>query len=212
MQKVLNQQLTNHIREVLPELKTKLQKQLGSLEKEVATFKGMEMSGSGVFTIMVGIFHKSFYHPDPNMKTKVMVQMINNFSQTFENQIEVWSNVEIRLKTQLAIRVLELRQSQSIPLSLAVVLAYLECSENGSHMRSSRWRPTNVRSEGRSSSQSRTFTVWNMSFFSIRKRTENNLLGIRAGLFTPDQAFDVVTREMIAKLKVFQLSIESKFG
>ena len=27
--------------------------------------------------------------------------------------------------------------------------------------------------------------------------------GIRVGLFTPDQAFDVVTREMIVKLKVW---------
>lgn len=45
LQKVLNQQLTNHIREVLPELKTKLTKQLASLEKEVSTFKGLEMNG-----------------------------------------------------------------------------------------------------------------------------------------------------------------------
>ena len=45
LQKVLNQQLTNHIREVLPELKTKLTKQLASLEKDVAGFKGFEASG-----------------------------------------------------------------------------------------------------------------------------------------------------------------------
>ena len=39
LQKVLNQQLTNHIRETLPTLRQTLQKQLAGLEKDVAKFK-----------------------------------------------------------------------------------------------------------------------------------------------------------------------------
>ena len=40
---------------------------------------------------------------------------------------------------------------------------------------------------------------------NLRKQIQfaiKNLHGIRVGLFTPDQAFDVVTREQIRKLKV----------
>ena len=45
LQKTLNQQLTNHIRETLPELKNKLSKQMLSLEKEVNEFKNIDYSG-----------------------------------------------------------------------------------------------------------------------------------------------------------------------
>ena len=55
LQRVLNQQLTNHIRETLPGLRDKLQKQLLSMEKDVAEFKN--------------------YRPDdPGRKTKAMMQ------------------------------------------------------------------------------------------------------------------------------------------
>lgn len=39
LQKVLNQQLTNHIRETLPTLRNNLSKQLAGMEKDVAKFK-----------------------------------------------------------------------------------------------------------------------------------------------------------------------------
>ena len=39
LQKTLNQQLTNHIKETLPALRNKLQSQLLSMEKEVAEYK-----------------------------------------------------------------------------------------------------------------------------------------------------------------------------
>ena len=39
LQQVLNQQLTNHIRETLPTLRNALSKQLAGMEKEVAKFK-----------------------------------------------------------------------------------------------------------------------------------------------------------------------------
>ena len=55
LQKVLNQQLTNHIREVLPSLRDRIQKMYLSLEKEVVQYK--------------------YFRPDdPSIKTKVMLQ------------------------------------------------------------------------------------------------------------------------------------------
>lgn len=69
LQKVLNQQLTNHIRETLPALRSKLEENIMALEKEV---KGFE-----------------HYNPDdPSMKTKALMQMIQQFSGDFEKAIE----------------------------------------------------------------------------------------------------------------------------
>lgn len=55
LQRCLNQQLTNHIRDTLPGLRDKLQKQKLSLEKEVEQFK-------------------HFRPDDPSIKTKAMLQ------------------------------------------------------------------------------------------------------------------------------------------
>ena len=55
LQRVLNQQLTNHIRETLPALRDRLQKQALSMEKDVAEFK-------------------NFRPDDPSIKTKAMLQ------------------------------------------------------------------------------------------------------------------------------------------
>ena len=58
LQKVLNQQLTNHIRETLPGLRDRLQKQMLSLEKEVEQYK--------------------YFRPDdPSIKTKAMLQWVD---------------------------------------------------------------------------------------------------------------------------------------
>ena len=69
LQKVLNQQLTNHIRETLPTLKQNLQKQLLSMEKDVAKYKG-------------------FQNNDKGRRTKTMLQMVNQFSTNFQQAIE----------------------------------------------------------------------------------------------------------------------------
>lgn len=55
LQRVLNQQLTNHIRDTLPGLRDKLQKQLLTLEKDVDQYK-------------------HFRPDDPSIKTKAMLQ------------------------------------------------------------------------------------------------------------------------------------------
>uniref|UniRef100_A0A671UYY6 Interferon-induced GTP-binding protein Mx n=1 Tax=Sparus aurata TaxID=8175 RepID=A0A671UYY6_SPAAU len=69
LQKVLNQQLTNHIRDTLPNLRTKLQSQLLSIEKEVEEYK-------------------NFRPDDPSRKTKALLQMVQQFSVDFEKCIE----------------------------------------------------------------------------------------------------------------------------
>ncbi|NXH84750.1 DYN2 protein, partial [Edolisoma coerulescens] len=69
LQRVLNQQLTNHIRETLPSLRSKLQSQLLSLEKEVEEYK-------------------NFRPDDPARKTKALLQMVQQFGVDFEKRIE----------------------------------------------------------------------------------------------------------------------------
>lgn len=69
LQRVLNQQLTNHIRETLPALRNRLQAQLLSMEKEVEEFK-------------------NFRPDDPARKTKAMMQMVQTFGVDFEKDIE----------------------------------------------------------------------------------------------------------------------------
>ena len=57
LQRILNQQLTNHIRETLPGFRNKLQSQLLSMEKDVEEFK-------------------NFRPDDPARKTKAMMQYV----------------------------------------------------------------------------------------------------------------------------------------
>ncbi|TMS15135.1 Dynamin-2 [Larimichthys crocea] len=66
LQKTLNQQLTNHIRDTLPGLRSKLQSQLLSLEKEVEEYK-------------------NFRPDDPTRKTKAL---LHSFGVDFEKCIE----------------------------------------------------------------------------------------------------------------------------
>lgn len=57
LQRVLNQQLTNHIRTTLPALRNKLQSQMLSMEKEVEEYK-------------------NFRPDDPTRKTKALMQYV----------------------------------------------------------------------------------------------------------------------------------------
>uniref|UniRef100_A0A1I7U4V1 dynamin GTPase n=1 Tax=Caenorhabditis tropicalis TaxID=1561998 RepID=A0A1I7U4V1_9PELO len=69
LQKMLNLQLTNHIRDTLPSLRDSLQRRLYSLEKDVAEFKD--------------------YHPDDvQRKTKLMMQIVNAFTADIDRSIE----------------------------------------------------------------------------------------------------------------------------
>lgn len=57
LQRTLNQQLTNHIKDTLPALRDSLQKKLFALEKDVAEFK-------------------NFQPNDPSRKTKALMQYV----------------------------------------------------------------------------------------------------------------------------------------
>ncbi|KAM8930177.1 dynamin-3 [Pelodytes ibericus] len=69
LQKVLNQQLTNHIRDTLPDFRSKLQSHLLSIEHEADIFK-------------------NFKPEDPSRKTKALLQMVQHFAVDFEKRIE----------------------------------------------------------------------------------------------------------------------------
>ncbi|KAI6229703.1 Dynamin GTPase [Aphelenchoides fujianensis] len=68
LQKTLNQQLTNHIKDTLPSLRDTLQKKLYSMEKEVAEYKNLDIN-------------------DPGRKTKALMQMIQQFTTDMEKSI-----------------------------------------------------------------------------------------------------------------------------
>ncbi|XP_055041842.2 dynamin 3a isoform X1 [Misgurnus anguillicaudatus] len=69
LQRVLNQQLTNHIRDTLPAFRSQLQGQLLSLDKEAKEYKYLNSD-------------------DPSRKTKALMQLIQHFGLDFEKRIE----------------------------------------------------------------------------------------------------------------------------
>eukprot|EP00054_Salpingoeca_dolichothecata_P036815 m.8763 g.8763 ORF g.8763 m.8763 type:complete len:844 (+) comp7056_c0_seq1:87-2618(+) len=145
LQKVLNQQLTNHIRETLPELKSKLTKQMLSLEKDVSEFK-------------------NFQADDPARKTKAMVQMVNLFANKFEKKIE-GSGDHVTLDELSGGAKIARVFHERFPFELVK----MEVDER---------------------------TLRKEIGFAIK-----NIHGVRVGLFTPDMAFEAVTKRLIAKLK-----------
>uniref|UniRef100_A0A9J7WYS4 dynamin GTPase n=1 Tax=Cyprinus carpio carpio TaxID=630221 RepID=A0A9J7WYS4_CYPCA len=69
LQRLLNQQLTNHICDTLPALRSRLQGQLLSLDKEAEEYKCLNPD-------------------DPSRKTKALMQLIQHFGLDFEKRIE----------------------------------------------------------------------------------------------------------------------------
>lgn len=146
LQKVLNQQLTNHIRETLPSLRDRLQKQYLSLEKEVEQYK--------------------YFRPDdPSIKTKAMLQSVQQLQQDFERAIEGSGSA--------AVNTLELSGGAKI-----------------NRLFHERFPYEIVRMEFDEKELRREIA------FAIR-----NIHGVRIGLFTPGQAFEVVARNQIAAMK-----------
>ena len=80
LQKSLNQQLTNHIRDHLPTLRDNLQKQLNSLEK-------------------IAREYEEFSAEDPAGRAKVFMQIIQQFRADFEKSIEGSGNTETDINT-----------------------------------------------------------------------------------------------------------------
>ncbi|VDM91597.1 unnamed protein product, partial [Onchocerca ochengi] len=69
LQRTLNQQLTNHIKDTLPALRDSLQKKLYALEKDVNEYK-------------------NFQPNDPSRKTKALMQMVQTFTTDIERSVE----------------------------------------------------------------------------------------------------------------------------
>ncbi|XP_050312820.1 dynamin-like [Anthonomus grandis grandis] len=76
LQRTLNLQLGNHIRNTLPSLRDKLQKQLLELEKQLGDFK-------------------NYRADDRNLRTKALLQMVQTFSLEFEKALEGSRSSEI---------------------------------------------------------------------------------------------------------------------
>ncbi|EDV27612.1 uncharacterized protein TRIADDRAFT_53484 [Trichoplax adhaerens] len=143
LQKVLNQQLTNHIRDTLPVLRSKLQQQFLALEKEVSEFK-------------------NFSSDDPQRKTKALLTMIQQFEKDFTKDIEGSTTDSLELSGGAKVnRIFHER----FPFELVK----LEVDEK------------ELRRE---------------ITYAIR-----NIHGVRSGLFTPDMAFEGVTKRQIERLK-----------
>ncbi|XP_030853444.1 dynamin-1 isoform X3 [Strongylocentrotus purpuratus] len=145
LQKILNQQLTNHIRDSLPTLRNRLQAQELSMEKEVAEYK-------------------NFSADDPTRKTKAMLQMVQHFGVNFEKRIE-GSGDEINVN--------ELSGGARI---------------------------------NRIFHERFPFEVVKMEYDEKELRREisyaiKNIHGVRVGLFTPDMAFEAITKKQIGRLK-----------
>jgi len=146
LQKQLNTQLTNHIRDTLPSLRDRLQRQMLGLEKEVEQYK--------------------YFQPnDPSIKTKAMLQMVQQLQQDFERAIEGSGTA--------AVNTMELSGGAKI---------------------------------NRLFHERFPYEIVRMEFDEKELRKEiafaiRNIHGIRVGLFTPDRAFDMVTKQQISKLK-----------
>lgn len=79
LQKSLNQQLTNHIKDTLPTLRSKLQSQIISMEKEVSDFKNFDPN-------------------DPSRNTKVLLSILQDISKDFEKAISGADSLEVSTK------------------------------------------------------------------------------------------------------------------
>jgi len=146
LQKQLNQQLTNHIRETLPGLRDKLQRQMLELEKEVAQYK-------------------HFQPNDPSIKTKAMLQMVQHLQVDFERAIE-GSGTD-------GVNTMELSGGAKI---------------------------------NRLFHERFPYEIVKMEFDEKELRKEiafaiRNIHGIRVGLFTPDMAFEAITKTQIGRLR-----------
>jgi len=68
LQRILNQQLTNHIRTTLPSLRNKLQAQLLAMEKDVEEYR-------------------NFRPDDPTRKTKALMQYVQSINPSISQSI-----------------------------------------------------------------------------------------------------------------------------
>ncbi|CAF97614.1 unnamed protein product, partial [Tetraodon nigroviridis] len=206
LQKVLNEQLTNHIRDTLPGFRSKLQSQLLALDKEAEEYRG--------------------YRPDdPSRKTKQLLQSVCLFSHGFGPQqtwlfpaqmppmtssllVSGWcSSSPWTLRSES--RALETRWTRwSCPAEQRSTASFTSVSP----LSLSRWSVMRRRCGARSATPSRTSTesgrnpprpprhsqiLGPWTFWTV----DHLLLLVRTGLFTPDMAFEAIVKKQVIKLK-----------
>ncbi|KAJ6658289.1 hypothetical protein lerEdw1_020561 [Lerista edwardsae] len=203
LQKVLNQQLTNHIRESLPSLRSKLQSQLLSLEKEVEEYK-------------------NFRPDDPTRKTKALLQMVQQFAVDFEKRIEGSGDQVDTLELSGGARInrifherfpFELVKMEFDEKDLRREISYAIKNIHGvrqvleryliGHHRVSCCLPLKklkgclpVKMSG--ASYSVPLAMKNVSEMLQGNRM---IIIVLTGLFTPDMAFETIVKKQIVKLK-----------
>ncbi|XP_056264249.1 dynamin-2 isoform X3 [Pseudoliparis swirei] len=178
LQKTLNQQLTNHIRDTLPGLRSKLQSQLLSLEKEVEEFK-------------------NFRPDDPTRKTKALLQSVHTRTDTHSHA----NTLEQEVMTLFSVYFLPAmcRMVQQFGVD------FEKCIE-GSGDQVDTSNLSGGAKINRIFHERFPFELVKMEFDEKELRREisyaiKNIHGVRTGLFTPDLAFEAIVKKQIIKLK-----------
>jgi dynamin GTPase len=145
LQEILNQQLTNHIRDTLPKLRDRLQEKRVQLEKEVNEYK-------------------NFAGSDATSKAKAMLQLLQQLKNDLERSIDGCTSSEINTKELSGGARINRLFHERFPYELVK----MELDER--HLRK-------------------------QISFAIK-----NIRGTRVGLFTPDQAFEAIVRDLIRRI------------
>ncbi|CAF0841471.1 unnamed protein product [Didymodactylos carnosus] len=146
LQKTLNLQLTNHIRQCLPQLRNKLQGQLLTMEKEVMEYKSTRPD-------------------DPQRKTKALMNHVHDVGKEFQSALLGSNLSDVNLQVLTGGAKIANIFHERFPFELVKI----EIEDK-----------------------------------DMRKQIViaiKNIRGIRAGLFTPDEAFEYVVQIQIAKYR-----------
>ncbi|KAI4896942.1 hypothetical protein NFI96_026392, partial [Prochilodus magdalenae] len=184
LQKTLNQQLTNHIRDTLPAFRSKLQSQLLALDKEAEEYR-------------------HFRPDDPSRKTKALLQMVQQFSVDFEKRIEGSGDQVDTVELSGGAKINRIFHER-FPFEL--VKASMECDDKEMRREIS-YAIKNIhgiRSPNTCKPQpslDRLDSDW-IKGYAVQAR----FMGfwqviLKTGLFTPDMAFEAIVKKQIVKLK-----------
>ncbi|KAK3530597.1 hypothetical protein QTP86_028829, partial [Hemibagrus guttatus] len=198
LQKTLNQQLTNHIRDTLPGLRSKLQSQLLSLEKEVEEYK-------------------NFKPDDPTRKTKALLQMVQQFGVDFEKRIEGSGDQVDTLELSGGARInrifherfpFELVKMEFDEKELRREISYAIKNIHGVRQVTGLFTP-DLAFEAIVKKQIiklkepclKCIDLVIQELINTVRQCTTKLWGFRTGLFTPDLAFEAIVKKQIVKLK-----------
>jgi dynamin GTPase len=175
LQQVLNQQLTNHIRDSLPELRKQLQSQVNNLERDVADIKALGLGGKGA-------------------TTKLMMIMVHQFSDDWWKAIhgseDSVSFTELSGGAKIN-RIFFERfpiELYKVQYDMALWRATTRVTSRHGRVRLIHW-----------SQPFRLVLQYEYDERQLRKEISfaiKNIHGIRSGLFTPDQAFETIVKKV----------------